>query len=685
MRDIDDIHLPKSSSNEEQETVSRKKFESLFDEKRFILKGEVIDNGIDYRCEIIHNSQKLGFGFNFQLKSKGTADGNADGSYSKSIETSNIEYLINNGQPAFYGFYLADEDKFYYEYLNYFLGLLNKKNPDWEEQLSHTLRFSKLMDSKAVDEIYSIALNHGKMMRGLNSRLATLPSLVHSSDKVVIGLNQHVMDDSEIRKIVEVIGFELINEGRWKDIIHIHKQASGNIATTAKYNFALGLANYYNGNLFDALSFFKSAKLKSEELPEYLTNYLVYFDSAIKYALTLISQEDFEKIVRSLQGEDELGLYVRLEKARYDYVSSGDGDDVKYEQFKKELQSIISHPNSSGSIRQMAKCELLLHEGYEFNFNYIQEVLAINHREEQTGPDVTVRLAAANLLINSRNLWSKQMQELQQESISDKNFFTYYCTIFNHIRIEYQFDVYSRYINVEKEIPNHPLPPSSDKKAKYDSMFSLLEKAVIYFAHVGHTENIIIVLSIRYELEHYLNRKEDASITMVELERLTATTDSGALKEKIGSLKNGGTTHERFKDFISGILGKADAEREEYNRMIEDMKRMDDEERRNSQSSKNVYTIQLFPIGYFQFPIDGTEEAFKILNIGNNATRSTILNMFSQNVVPTVNIYHNPIMVEGYVDGNNVEQGLVNLRRIYEVRKAFFKMKFYRIDFTRNG
>ena len=59
MKPFSEIPLPESSSNEELEAKSRKKFEALFDEQRFILKPEIIDNGVDYRIELKLKNKKL--------------------------------------------------------------------------------------------------------------------------------------------------------------------------------------------------------------------------------------------------------------------------------------------------------------------------------------------------------------------------------------------------------------------------------------------------------------------------------------------------------------------------------------------------------------------------------------------------------------------------------------------------
>lgn len=90
------------------------------------MKSEIIDNGIDYRCEIKYNGKVTGFCFNFQLKSKEKNEPLKNDTYSKSFEVSNIQYLVNNTHLAFYGFYIVENDSFYYEYLDEFVSNLKE-------------------------------------------------------------------------------------------------------------------------------------------------------------------------------------------------------------------------------------------------------------------------------------------------------------------------------------------------------------------------------------------------------------------------------------------------------------------------------------------------------------------------------------------------------------------------------
>ncbi|SDX34240.1 hypothetical protein [Aequorivita viscosa] len=53
--DLNKIQLSKSSRNSELETISRVRFLPLFSPEMFVLKTEIVDNGIDFRIEIINN------------------------------------------------------------------------------------------------------------------------------------------------------------------------------------------------------------------------------------------------------------------------------------------------------------------------------------------------------------------------------------------------------------------------------------------------------------------------------------------------------------------------------------------------------------------------------------------------------------------------------------------------------
>ncbi len=103
MNDFENIKLPKSSSNEELEILSNDKLKPIFNQNGFIVRDEIYkDKGIDYIIELKEKDYYLNFRFNVQLKATDSIKKNVNGTYSLSIDTSNINYLLNNVQKSIY-------------------------------------------------------------------------------------------------------------------------------------------------------------------------------------------------------------------------------------------------------------------------------------------------------------------------------------------------------------------------------------------------------------------------------------------------------------------------------------------------------------------------------------------------------------------------------------------------------
>lgn len=102
-KDLDEMDLPKANYYEELETLSEHHLQPLFQPCQFELcTRDRRDKGIDLTYEIKRNNKHLGFRFIIQLKSTKSIKANkTDGSFSKSIDTSNINALLHNGHPLF--------------------------------------------------------------------------------------------------------------------------------------------------------------------------------------------------------------------------------------------------------------------------------------------------------------------------------------------------------------------------------------------------------------------------------------------------------------------------------------------------------------------------------------------------------------------------------------------------------
>lgn len=670
--DLDKILLPQGSRNQDLETLSKRVFEPLFDVERFILKDESIDNGIDYRCEIKYNNNPLGFGFNFQLKSKDDSKPNNDGSFSKSLKTSNIEYLLNNGQPAFYGFYVVEDGAFYYEYLDEFISNLNNENQNWQEQSNHTLRFTKKLDRTAVDSIYTIVLNKGKLFRKVNATLAVKFSQANLGEKLLIDYNGNVSTDEEIKDIIEKYGLELVNQCKWNEVLELHKKTSNSLATSAVYNIVVGLANYYLGEYIKASSFFRNALKQKDELDIILLNQLIFVDATVKYLLQMFTEEDYERTIKSLPEDNHIKFYIQIEKAK-EYLKDKlfITKDLRVKEFEETIQLIIDNPDASSHVKFSAKSEFLIYEGNNTLLKFKQTVCRINAHEDMIGPDPILRNKQAELLESEFGKIENKYTELYKEAESSNNYFAFFYLFTN--KVKYDFTKYSSFeiLKVDK-VPSF----TTDTSNYYYLLLENIEKSINYFKSIGHIENQLFSQSIKFEIFHYLNKMNEADAVMIIMEETIEILEIKKLKQQISYIKNGGTNHQMLQKLLNEKIYHP---KKEIEQLTEELKEMDSKENMTTDSKTEYFTVELFPIGCFLIPREKTDVFFQIFNIIDESIKEHFDYFFNLGITPRINTYVFPVTQEGFLNGNLEYTGVESFRKMYNARKAFYENKFYRI------
>ena len=504
---LDEMALPQSSRNQELEVISQRIFEPLFDVERFVLDGKIIDNGIDYHCELKYKGNVTGFGFNFQLKSKEKNEPLKNGTYSKSFELSNIQYLINNTHPAFYGFYIVESDSFFYEYLDEFIANLKTNNTDWEKQQNHTLNFYKKLDKQAVDKIYDIVLERGMLFRKINSSLVDRLTQSHLSSNIIIDFNDNVTSENEIINILEKFGFELINQSNWNKVIELHNKTIHSRKFSAKYNMIVGLAYYYTSDYLTSLKYLKDAIRDEQNLVIELQNHLVFIISSIKLLLFMITKEEYEKIISTIKPDKHISFHIEIDKAIEDLKEKiFKTENFRVEEFEDCLKSIISNIDASLHVKLRAKSELLIYEGNIAIQKYNRHICRINAFEESLFVNYEYRKKINNELHSLFSDIEHQYSMLFEEIKASNNHFAYYYLLTN--KQKYDFHKYSTFeiLKLVKE------PIIIDYSENYDKILNLLESCLEFFTKIGHIENQLFNKSIKYEVLHYLKRYELAEI-----------------------------------------------------------------------------------------------------------------------------------------------------------------------------
>ncbi len=640
---IFDLNLPKDSRNKQLEVISRDHFRPLFDVNRFVIKEEYIDNGVDFRIEVKVNHSITGFGFNFQLKSTESIKPNSDGSYSKNIETSNIEYLLNNGQPAFYGFYVDGENILYYADLKKVVFDLISKNPLWQSQENHTIRFTDKLTPEAIDEIYSIAMAEGQMLRMIQSSLAQRFGNREKDDKIIVDLNAQVITDSKIVDLIERYGLLLIDECRWTDVINLHKKSTSTHERSPKYNLVVGVSFYYAGEFFKAIDFLKESYKQLPLLEVYLKEYMLFFYYSLQRILNIISEEEFLKLSSSFSESSDITLHKKLEEATMLKAEMFSSQEYVSLQFENIVKDIIQNPTSSAYIKLLAKIELTYYRSEQFICKLIM-LLELGHINQ-----VDSNFKAIN----------REFHDLMEESKQiNSNFANHLCGI-KHSTFIIHFDcIYRR----------HQKSNVLDDVLK--GILENIERSYLYFATINHVENELYSLSVLLEYYQNLNDCYKISETEKKLEQYKSRYGNHEFNRKIDFTTNGGT-------FVSHIITMAN-NIEESSQMEKEM--MDIEQAENERPfdlKGDHYTVHLMPLGHFHFPAEKTETLFQILKITDGNLKEQLTNMFKE-YIPVINCFPLQIEEEGPLNGMLEDKGMPSRRNIHRIRKELFLNEFPR-------
>lgn len=669
--DLDRMSLPKSSRNQELEVISQRIFEPLFDVERFVLDGKVIDNGIDYHCELKYKGKVTGFSFNFQLKSKEKNEPLKNGTYSKSFELSNIQYLFNNTHPAFYGFYVVESDAFYYEYLNDFIADLKTNNKDWEKQHNHTLNFSKKLDKQAVDEIYQITLDRGLLYRKINCSLIDRLSLGDLTSNITIDFNYNVTDESEIIINVEKFGFELINQSNWNKVIELHNKTIHSSKFSAKYNMIVGLAYYYTCDYLTSLKYLKDAISDKQSLEIELQNHLIFIISSIKLLLFMITKEEYEKIISTIKPDKHISFHIEIDKAIEDLKEKiFKTENFRVQEFEDCIKSIISNVDASLHVKLRAKSELLIYEGNIAIQEYNRHICRINAFEESLFLNYEYRKKVNDDLHYLFSDIEQQYSVLFEELKASNNHFAFYYLL--TYKQKYDFHKYSTF-EILKLVKNPIIVDYSDN---FEIILNLLDSCLEYFSKIGHLENQLFVKSIKYEVLHYLERYDLATVLINELEESVELIDIKNLKKQFNFIKNGGTNHQMLQKLLDDSINNP---KEKIEQLRLELIHIDKNEEYKNLDKDDYFQVNLFPIGDFFVPKNNLEEFYKIFDIKKDKLKEQFKFMFDLGVIPVVNTYVFPIKQEGFLKGNLEYKGFENYLNMFNARKKFFENKFYKV------
>lgn len=550
---FDDLNLPKVNLNENLETISNNFFRPLLDVNKFEVRSETLrDKGIDFHIELKKEQSNGGFvytNFRFavQLKATDSIEANSNGSFSIQIDSSNINYLLNNGMPSFYVFYHIPTNAFYYESANNFVADLQKKNNDWDKQEKHTLKFAKTLDSLALSSIYSETFEKGILLRRLNQYLKfTNPQ--NNLNSIIIDSKSEIYSVAENIEYLNQHGQNLINGQHFNFIIETEQRSHPRTDAPPGFNLVCGLAYFHRGNLYKAIELLKLAQQKADAFDPDIKAMLVYTLVNAKFLLGIMRKEDFELEISKITDNQDAGTFFEMEKVYKKLPDTNPTEAIAM--LYGSMQKIIKKDEKNAKLRITAYAKILdaetaiLFHELEVNFTYLMN---------RTSKPLKSQAYKEWLVLEATYL--KRLDALQVFAMENKYFLAVSNLASSKVRWNYKKIFHTHFFNNwTKNKFDLNAPINKPDLEILNRCCEQLDKIMGTYQMLEHRENMIICLNNKYEILKFIGNNEQIEITKAKILEIIEANDFDGLKSDYNKMINGNTPHEKFISEYTGRI-----------------------------------------------------------------------------------------------------------------------------------
>lgn len=675
---LDNMKLPKTSKQEELEQLSKDRLRPLFSHTSFEIREEIYrDKGIDLTIELKHNNFYTNFRFLIQLKSTESKSPNKDDSYSWQIDTSNIQYLLNGGLPAYYICYVKSADKFYVKQLNEFVRELSLNNEEWHNQESHTLRIDRVLNEDVIKFIYDEVKRRCEASRILNDKLH-ITSHDEGTQKVHMTSDYDITDESSIIEYIEMFGIELCNQGKSSLVISLSEKVT-DTPKSSQYYATVGVAHYHSSNYFEALSYFKKSKADKDNSETKENDYVKLFEANAKFSIGVLSYQEYQEILKSLADSESLSEYAKTMVIVNNYLNNIDSED-SFTKFRDEIIKVGDDSSISENARFQAKCEYLYYWGDYLNTQYIQNVAIINAIEEfHRKINSSIRQEFINGWGQIYLEWESYLEKLEKELYEADNFVSIGVCKLQEMRIRFRTIVNVQTIMFELKDSNSNLMQDIDMKDSLTVISNNVAEIARRFQDKGYIDNAITALSLKFEVLKFQHKEKDSKVTKDEILSLIEEYSLKDSLKKVSYLFNQGSYHDTLIRMLNDTVIKRKNDIEEYKNLVKEMEVLDDKETQGETNNKeNLRYIELFPIGHFGVPESQLDDFLDILAIDSYKLVKALKSMMENRIIPVVNIFKQDIKEEGYGRGMYDDEGIQSWRRIRNIRVKLFDAEFKR-------
>ena len=311
-----------------------------------------------------------------QLKGSASVQANQDGSISLSVNTANLNYLLNGPCPI-YLLFDAKKREFWYAWAQDENRRLEAANPGWREQGEVTLRFTQRLTLDALGQITNRILWIGRSIRQFNDSIARSTT----NDPVIIQIDPATLDTtdpSQARIILMASGPAIVASGYPKQALQLLALIDIQTRSIPRLQLTAGYAEYMLGKHYNALGHLRQAMARSQDLSNRDRVFISRLRDACELKAGIIDTETYQRRTderaRALSGLESLEAQLEV----YQYRCLRERDPAVRATLTERIRGIthqvLNHPEATEAVKLGANLTHLYIQGTEANMEVTNQL-----------------------------------------------------------------------------------------------------------------------------------------------------------------------------------------------------------------------------------------------------------------------------------------------------------------------
>lgn len=331
--------LPEVSDSHRQERRGDRAFLSVLPETLFVARKETPDYGNDWILEIQIGGRASNHRVYCQLKTIDRPRRLGSGVLSYPVDLSNLRYLLNQPNSVMVVF-AEDTQRLLWEWARVISQEAKQAGVDIEgRQKTFSYHFSRDLDIAAFREIHATALRTGGLVRDVTEILSAVQPGATVQVSFEAG-SDRIISPVQASEILREQGISLANQGRYSEVEHLLRLASG-ADDDPYFAFVAAYFRFRRGEYFQAL---RHLPRIDSGLDEEQTETAAFLRATLRFLVGLSSEAEYQEDTEGLLQAYPNGLVslkIRLDAARRELIEA-DRTEATYADKLKAYETAVA-------------------------------------------------------------------------------------------------------------------------------------------------------------------------------------------------------------------------------------------------------------------------------------------------------------------------------------------------------